>query len=185
MSQGRLSHSPASTATRFRSKRNASARPIAECRPRSGEKPMRTPRPKAAAVRCGVSWMWRSDSSDRSAAFFVRCHMASEVDEARPERFPATLPVEPDARDPGEPAYARDREIARVTHRLAETAQATTGHGQEELVVLATGKGQLQRIGGRPASPDPRAGMDGDRLGLDDRADRARLGQLGDAVGQP
>src|SRR5579864_2372582 len=140
MNQGKLSHRPARTATRFKSKTKARHRPMTECRPRNGEKPIVTPSPKAAAVRFGVSWMWSSDSIHLSTALLVRCHMASEVDEACPERFQPVVPAEPNARFLRQVTDTRHLEIRPTFGGCEKAASTTFGHREEQLVVLAPGE---------------------------------------------
>src|SRR6478672_4047598 len=77
---------------------NASARPMTVCRPRNGEKPRNTPSAKAAAVRCGVSWVCSSCSShDRmrlKPTIVVNGNGLLEMDESGGERFYAAVSLD-------------------------------------------------------------------------------------------
>src|SRR5689334_22248626 len=98
---------------------------------------MVTPRPKAVAVRRGVSWMWSSRSIQRSRAFFVRCHIASEVDETRRQGFPAAATVEPGARFFRQLPDPRDGEATPATGRAEKGAGPAARHREEEFVVFS------------------------------------------------
>src|SRR5579884_607584 len=56
MVQGLLTKAPTRMATRFRRKSQAERIAKIKCKPRRGEKAMKTPMAKASAVRCGVSF---------------------------------------------------------------------------------------------------------------------------------
>ena len=113
----------------------ATTRPSTVCSPSNGENPKNTPSAYAAAVRCGVSCVWSSWSSQRRRR--GTGDDRSEVNEPGGQRFEPAAAHEHDVRSLvsspmrviGTPrAWRNDRR---------EAPRGAPGHGEQQLVVVA------------------------------------------------
>ena len=141
-------------ATRFSRKRNATTSAIPVWMPRSGENAIKMPSPKARAMRCGVSSIWRRIWTTRRSPSL----MPPRWDPAAGAPGPEVLVRLGRRRRSASPNFmdSARRAVRELAHRghgqvphdrdVLEPVERVRRHRQQQLVVLAAVQGEREAV---------------------------------------